>query len=104
MLENMRFYHSEADRLLAIIVAGKKPTVELVEAMKGMCEFRSEAQKCAVDAAVFVHPRLAAVAVGIKGNDQPLRFTLNIFEAAQEPLPRPINGDGLINSDGSPKH
>jgi hypothetical protein len=59
MLNNMRFYVDEADKLLAKILLGKKSTPELVKALKDLISFRSQAQSCAVDAAPYVHSRLA---------------------------------------------
>src|SRR5437016_3860909 len=66
MLENMRFYHSESDKLLATIIAGVengKSPASLVEALSKLMWFRAEAQKCAVDAAPYLHPRLSSIAV-----------------------------------------
>jgi hypothetical protein len=59
MLNNMRFYVAEADKMLAKIIAGKEPTIELVEALKGLTSFRNRAEECAVDAAPYVHAKLA---------------------------------------------
>ena len=44
MLNNMRFYVEEADKLLAQILLGKKSTPALVEALKGLTAFRNQAQ------------------------------------------------------------
>jgi hypothetical protein len=75
MLKNMRFYHEEADRLLASIlgdVSGKKKKPEaLIEALAKLTSFRMSAQKCAVDAAPFVHATLKSVTV-----DGEVRHTL----------------------------
>lgn len=65
MLDNMRFYHEKAVVLQTAIVKdiGKKPPMELLEALKELGSFRDSAQKCAVDAAPYVHPRLSSTTV-----------------------------------------
>jgi hypothetical protein len=39
---------------------------EVLELLKEMSGYRMNAQKCAVDAASFIHPRLSAVAVKVE--------------------------------------
>lgn len=66
MLNNMRFYHNEAQNLLAQILAAIKKGslgVAHLELLGKLYNTRNEAQKCAVDAAPYVHARLSAVAV-----------------------------------------
>jgi hypothetical protein len=65
MLDNMRFYHERANEILANILAGvgKRPSLEMIEALKSLCSFRSQAQDAASDAAPYMHPRLTAIAV-----------------------------------------
>lgn len=68
MLNNMRFYHNEAQGILAQILAavkagGKKLGLEHLELLGKLYNTRNEAQKCAVDAAPYVHARLSAIAV-----------------------------------------
>lgn len=66
MLENMRFFHSEADALLAKVLVGLKKqekTERLVELLASLTNSRMKAQSCAVDAAPYVHAKLSAVHV-----------------------------------------
>ncbi|MBR1151557.1 hypothetical protein [Bradyrhizobium sp. JYMT SZCCT0428] len=67
MLQNMRFYHSEAETILADLLKDlaehSKTPEELISAMKELGSFKEKAQKCAVDAAPFLHPHLSAVSV-----------------------------------------
>lgn len=66
MLQNMRWYHEKAEDLLMEILAAQKKK-QLSEAhilaLAKVYDFRDRAQKCAADAAPFVHPRLSAIAV-----------------------------------------
>jgi hypothetical protein len=66
MLDNMRFYYSEADDLLAKIVTNEKPTIQLLEALNTLRSFRAEAEKCAVDAAPYMHPKLSTIVASAK--------------------------------------
>lgn len=77
MLDNMRFYYSEADKLCAKILAMKDSTEETVLALKELCSFRKSAQECAVDAANYVHPKLTSVTVG-GDPDNPLEMVHKI--------------------------
>lgn len=72
MIGNMRFWDAESDRLLnklenfATLVANGVITEpeQIKEGMKLlrlMLNARDKAQECAVDAAPYVHPRLAAI-------------------------------------------
>ncbi|MBR1238473.1 hypothetical protein [Bradyrhizobium sp. AUGA SZCCT0182] len=70
MLQNMRFYHSEAETILAELLKGlaehNKTPEQLISAMKELGAFKEKAQRCAVDAAPFLHPHLSAVSVNAK--------------------------------------
>lgn len=70
MLENMRFYYEKAVVLQTAILKdiGKKPPLELLEALKELGSFRNLAQSCAVDAAPYVHPRLSATSADVNVN------------------------------------
>lgn len=78
MLDNMRYYHGQAQELLMKILADvdqgsldQEEAVELVEAFKMLGSFRMKSQACAVDAAPFLHAKLSNVTV--KGDeDNPL--------------------------------
>lgn len=66
MLDNMRWYHTKACDLLSDILEAqknKKLDEDHLIALAKVYEFRDRAQKCAADAAVYVHPRLSAVSV-----------------------------------------
>jgi hypothetical protein len=76
MLENMRFFHAEAEQLLARITSGLdrgEPSGDLLQLLAKLRHFRLEAQRCAVDAAPYLHPRLSAVAVAGDGERAPIR-------------------------------
>lgn len=66
MLENMRWYHEKAHDLLADILAAqekKQLSEDHIIALAKVYDYRNNAQKCAADAAPFVHPKLSSVAV-----------------------------------------
>lgn len=66
MLHNMRWYHQKAeDLLLTILEAQKKKQLseDHIIALAKVYDFRSHAQRCAVDAAPFIHSRLSSVTV-----------------------------------------
>lgn len=56
MIENMRFFHGEANKLLEQMTDGITP-----EAFKAIMGLKQAAEECAKDAAPFMHPRLAAI-------------------------------------------
>jgi hypothetical protein len=61
MLENMRFFHAEAEELLARVTSGLEDderSGDLLQLLAKLRHFRLEAQRCAVDAAPYLHPRL----------------------------------------------
>jgi hypothetical protein len=73
MLENLQFYHSSAmaltEKLQAAaelmtpeqIAGGGAEVMELLKLVSRVGDFRMKAQACAVDAAPYVHPRLASM-------------------------------------------
>jgi len=63
LLENMWHWHSEAQRLASSTDPNHEPLARIA---------RSQAQRCAVEAAPFVHPRLQSTTVS-GDDDQPLR-------------------------------
>lgn len=81
MLANMRYYHERAESFdhnlteLAEqmtperIKAGGAETIQLLQLVAKVGEFRMKAQECAVDAAPYVHPRLAALAMKVSTGD-----------------------------------
>lgn len=66
MLDNMRFHHSKAERLLrGLLQRGVKNAEDLgqaVETFRQVCDSRVLAQNAAKDAAPFIHPRLQSIA------------------------------------------
>jgi hypothetical protein len=90
MLENMRFYHSEAEAILAELRKGlaehNKTPEELISAMKELGSFKDKAQKCAVDAAPYLHPHLSAVSVsaqvGASRDNLLIEEDMNVDQAA----------------------
>lgn len=79
MLKNMYFYDDKASKLLEILeqkIGDKKvQPMELLELLKEMSSFRMSAQKCACDAAPFVHAKLSAIA--LKVDDSAVRRTMD---------------------------
>lgn len=75
MLRNMRFYDEKAESAMKWVeekMQAKKTTpLEVLELLKEMSEYRMQAQKCAVDCAPFVHPKLSAIAV--KVDNEPIK-------------------------------
>lgn len=85
LITNMRFYHNRAEKILQrveialsrmvpvdadgeVVDAAEngddaKSPAELLDMLKELYGYKELAEKCAVDAAPYVHPRLAAVAV-----------------------------------------
>jgi hypothetical protein len=77
MLENVRFFHAEAEALLARITSGlderSESSEEFLQLLSKMVSFRSEAQRCVVDCAPYLHPRLSSVAVAGDEDGGPIR-------------------------------
>lgn len=70
MLKNMYFYDDKADKLLDDLVSKlqsskKSSPTELVELLSELNSFRMSAQKCACEAAPFVHPKLSSQDVNV---------------------------------------
>lgn len=66
MLRNMRWFHEKAeDLLLKILEAQKEKQLgkDHIIALAKVYGYREQAQKCAVDAAPFIHSRLSSVTV-----------------------------------------
>jgi hypothetical protein len=62
MLDNMRRAYNEAQRLMAVLYGPDAPQgEEALALMEEMWRFREAAQRYAMAAAPYVHPRLAAV-------------------------------------------
>lgn len=99
MLDNMRFYHERAEVMLGKIVAGmgRRPSAKLLQMLKDLCSFREQSQKCAAEAAPFVHPRLATIAHTGKdgGPIQMIGVHMSVEKAAE------LYGD-MINSTRPP--
>ncbi len=72
MLKNMRFYDNKAEAMMRTletkIADMKTPPMELLELLKEMSGYRMNAQKCAVDAAGFVHPKLSSIVHKVDNN------------------------------------
>ena len=81
MLHNMKYYHDRAADLDAkleevatlmtpqALAAGGAEVLNVLHLIKDIGEFRMKAQECAVDAAIYVHPRLAALAIKVSSGD-----------------------------------
>lgn len=109
MLDNMKYYHDRAtdfDKKLEEVAqtmtveqirAGGDDVVEIFRLINKIGEFRLKAQECAVDAAVYAHPRLAALAVKVSSGDSKkpmLELTKQITpQLAAEAYARMLAGD-----------
>jgi hypothetical protein len=71
MLANMRFAHCQADALEKRLDEAESET--MIELLGEIAHFRGIAQKCAVDCANYIHPRLASVQHG-GDPDSPLKL------------------------------
>jgi hypothetical protein len=60
MLANMRSYHRQAEGLLELLSAAESPEAK-IQILGEASHHRQMAQKCAADAANYVHPKLASV-------------------------------------------
>lgn len=81
MTDNMKYYHDRAadfDKKLAEvadsmtveqIAQGGEKVMTVLKLISKIGEFRLKAQECAVDAAPYVHPRLAAMAIKVSVGD-----------------------------------
>jgi hypothetical protein len=65
MLKNMRFYDEKAEAAMLWVENRmsdpKTQAPEVLKLLQEMSEYRMKAQKCATDAAVYVHPKLATI-------------------------------------------
>ena len=72
MLDNMRFAHEQAGKLLeGLLAAGAKPADEKFDQFKELIRFRGMAQECAKDAAPYIHARVTAAPVAPDPPGQP---------------------------------
>jgi hypothetical protein len=72
MLANMRFHHRQAEELLELLSAAESPEAK-IQILGEASRSRQMAQKCAADAANYVHPKLASVQQG-GDPDNPLKL------------------------------
>ena len=72
LLDNMRYYYSKiktAEKIFDDAIENKETPSVVMTALSKLCNFRSEAGRFAVEAAPYVHAKLAAVTVsGDKDN------------------------------------
>jgi hypothetical protein len=65
MLKNMRYYDDKAEAAMKWLEAkmanAKSQPLEVIKLLTELSEYRMNAQKCAVEAAPYVHPRLATI-------------------------------------------
>lgn len=91
MIKNMLHYDEAADKLVAefmIAVRSSKKKldpVQLLEMMGKISSARMDAQKCAVDAAPFVHSKLATMQLNVT-NDDPIVRAHNETSMTEEQL------------------
>ena len=71
MLANMRLYHRQAEELLELLNAAESPEAK-IQILGEASRCRQMAQKCATDAANYVHPKFARIQHG-EDPDNPLK-------------------------------
>ncbi|MBR1155641.1 hypothetical protein [Bradyrhizobium sp. JYMT SZCCT0428] len=108
MLQNMRFYHSEAETILAELLKrlaeGEAKPEQLISAMKELGSFKEKAQRCAVDAAPFLHPHLSAVSVNANikvDRNLLIEDGMDVDQAASLYLATVNDPEMLLLADGS---
>jgi hypothetical protein len=108
MLDNMRRAYNEAHRLMAVLCGPDAPQGEEAQAlMEEMWKFRDAAQRYAVAAAPYVHPRLAAVSHQHRGADGSIVRPILVIEGYPAadldrslkaiPAPEEVDGGGDNN-------
>ena len=108
MLDNMRRAFNEAHRLMAVLCGPDAPQGEEAQAlMEEMWKFRDLAQRYAVAAAPYVHPRLAAVSHQHRGEDGQIVRPILVIEGYSAadldhslkaiPAPQAVDGGGVNN-------
>jgi hypothetical protein len=70
MLANMRFHHQQAEELIGLLSAAESPEAK-IQLLGEIVRQRQIAQRCAADAANYVHPKLASIQHG-EDPDHPL--------------------------------
>jgi hypothetical protein len=71
MLANMRFHHQQAEELIGFLSAAESPEAKN-QLLGEIVRHRQIAQRCAADAANYVHPKLASIQHG-QDPDHPLK-------------------------------
>jgi hypothetical protein len=71
MLANMRFHHQQAEELIGLLSAAESPEAK-IQLLGEIVRQRQIAQRCAADAANYVHPNLASIQHG-EDPDHPLK-------------------------------
>ena|ERR1035437_3552111 len=82
LLNNMRFYYdkiSKAEQMLEAAIAQHEPTEKIIQVLKTLCDFRSEAGRFAVEAAPYCHSRMATLTVSGDPNN-PLEMVHSIAD------------------------
>jgi hypothetical protein len=72
MLANMRFHHQQAEELIGLMSSAESPEAR-IQILGEIVRQRQIAQRCAADAANYVHPKLASVQHG-GDPDNPLKL------------------------------
>ena len=91
MLDNMRRAYNEAHRLMAVLCGPDAPQGEEAQAlMEEMWKFRDAAQRYAMAAAPYVHPRLAAVSHQHRGEDGQIVRPILVIEGYPADLDGPL--------------
>ena len=91
MLDNMRHAYNEALRLMSSLDGPDAPQGEEAEAlMSEMWKFRDAAQRYAMAAAPYAHPRLAAVSHQHRGADGSIVRPILVIEGYPADLDGPL--------------
>lgn len=111
MLDNMRFFHGRAEILLDQVVEklnGHAQDPAIVEMLIKLYDFRTHSQKCASDAAPYVHPRLSAIAVATTGDrrfalpaDLPLTEAMSQYEENLRRFPKSDDTPSTIEHEAT---
>ena len=102
MLKDMRWFDAKADELLNEIMAGVdegEAPPELLGKLAQLQSFREMVFKCAVEAAPYMHPRLAAIAA--KQEQEPVIERIEVVFVDPKP---PNVGNGFNNKNFEVPH
>jgi hypothetical protein len=109
MLDNMRRAYNEAQRIMSLLDGPDAPQgEEALALMSEMWKFRDLAQRYAIAAAPYVHPRLAAVSHQHRAEDGSIVRPILVIEgypaADLDCSLKPIAGSKSVAGNGDNRH